>query len=363
MENATSSVGSRPGSVIICPRIEGHRLSYVRLLVSRAVECGETVEILAPTGTRDAPEFALHLGEHIATIQLREVDDFTAASLQSFLNERPGGMFIFPDGDDAVRLLAVRKLRPAGAAMSVLMMRPLGQSRRSFKRVLESAAKKVMRGLARTHRGVQIFSLVPSTTASVGSCEVRDPIEFNPGASLPDWRSADPSLLWFGVVGAITSRKNVDLVSRALAQLGPEVGLVVAGASEVEESTIEEWTAPMREAGQSVVRINRRVSDEELDSIIASLDVAVIAHSNDGPSGIMGKADVAGKRVLAAGAPTLRRELRMNTDLGVWTALNASALADGARLLLSLPARRESGQARGRRDAFSRALRREDEEG
>ncbi len=39
---------------------------------------------------------------------------------------------------------------------------------------------------------------------------------------------------------------------------------------------------------------HRRVSDEELDSIIASLDVAVIAHSNDGPSGIMGKADLAG---------------------------------------------------------------------
>ncbi len=363
MRNATSSVGSRRGRVIICPRIEGHRLSYVRLLVSRAVECGEPVEILAPPGTRDAPEFSLHLGDHVASIQLRELENFTAASLQDLLNERPAGMFIFPDGDDAVRLLAVRRLRPAGAAMSVLMMRPHGQSRRSFKRVLESAAKKVMRGLARSHRDVQVFSLVPSTTVSVGVWEVRDPIEFNPGASIPDWRSADPSLLWFGIAGAITSRKNVDLVSRALAELGPEVGLVVAGASEVDESTIDEWTAPMRKVGQSVVRINRRLSDEELDSIIASIDVAVIAHTNDGPSGIMGKADLAGKRVLSAGAPTLRRELRMNPDLGVWTELSAPALADGARLVLSMPARREPGQLRGSRDVFSRVLRREDEKG
>lgn len=337
-------------------------MSYVRLLVSRAVECGETVEVIAPTGTRDAPELSLHLGEYLANIELREVDDFAAASVQSLLDERPGATFIFPDGDDTVRLLAMRRLRSAGAAVSVLMMRPLGQSPGVFKRLLESAAKTAMRGLARMHRGVQVFSLVPSTTASVGAFEVRDPIEFGPGTSAPAWRVANPSLVWFGIVGAITSRKNIDLVARALVHLGPEVGLVIAGASEVGEATIEEWTAPMRAAGQTVVRIDRRLSDEELDSVIGSIDVAVIAHSNDGPSGIMGKADVAGKRVLAAGAPTLRRELRMNPDLGVWTPLTVPALANGAKRLLSMPERHEPAQTLESRGAFARALRREDEE-
>lgn len=361
MRNAASSLDPRMGDVIVCPRIEGHRLSYVRLLVSRAVECGRSVEVLAPSGTGESPEYSLHLGAHSANVRLREMGAFTAPALQRVLEEQPRATFIFPDGDDVVRLLAMRKLRPAGTLVSVLSMRPRGQSQVYAKRFLETAAKALIRWIASLHRGVKVFSLVPSTAASLTALEVRDPIEFSPGESVPVWRLNDPSRLWFAIVGAITPRKNIDLVARALAQLDAGVGLVIAGFSEVDESVITEWTAPMRSVGQPVVRVARRLGDEELDAVIASADVAVIAHSNDGPSGIMGKADVAGRHVLAAGAPTLRRELRMNPGLGVWTQLTVPALARGAKRVLRMPARGDSGMAKESRDAFARTLRREDE--
>lgn len=363
MKDAASSERLRSREVIVVPRIEGHRLSYVRLLVTRATECGVAVELLAPHGTRESPEYDLHLGEHSSHITLNELPSFSAASLQAVLNERPGATFIFPDGDDVVPLLATRKLRPVDSQVSVLMMRPRGQAARVGKRILETVAKTLMRSVARSAKRVEVFSLVPSTTPSLRAGEIRDPIEYAPGAAFLDWPRVDPSVAWFGVVGAITSRKNIRLVALALAQLDAEVGLVVAGASEMEESKITEWLAPLRLAGRPVIRINRRLSDEELDTVISSIDVAVIAHTNDGPSGIMGKADIAGKRVLAAGAPTLRRELRANPDLGVWSKLTVDSLSRGARTILTMRSPRKSSAGKGSRDAFARTLRQEDEKG
>lgn len=363
MKDAASSERSRVSDVIVVPRIAGHRLSYVRLLVTRAAECGVPVELLAPRGTRESPEYDLHLGEHSSHITLNELPSFSAASLQTVFNERPGATFIFPDGDDSLPLLATRKLRPIDSRVSVLMMRPRGQAARMGKRLFETVAKTLMRSIARSAKGVEVFSLVPSTTPSLRAGEIRDPIEYAPGAALLDWPRVDASVAWFGIVGAITSRKNIRLVALALAQLDAKVGLVVAGASEMEEAKIAEWLAPLRAAGRPVIRINRRLSDEELDTVIAAVDVAVIAHTNDGPSGIMGKADIAGKRVLAAGAPTLRRELRANPDLGVWTKLNVVSLSRGARTILTMPSPRESNAGKGSRDMFARALRQEDEKG
>ncbi len=164
MRNAASSLDPRVGDVIVCPRIEGHRLSYVRLLVARAVECGRSVEVLAPAGTGESPEYSLHLGAHRADVRLREMDAFTAPTLQRIFEEQPQATFIFPDGDDVVRLLAIQKLRPAGTSVSVLSMRPRGQSQWYAKRCVETAAKALIRwiaGLHRVSRSSHLFQVRP----------------------------------------------------------------------------------------------------------------------------------------------------------------------------------------------------------
>lgn len=338
-------LGAVSDVVIVCPRVEGHRLSYVRLLVSHARRDGRSVLVVLPPGSAASPEFETHLAGRRLDFDVREIQSFDPASVQALIDEASGGLLVFPDGDEVVRLLAQRKLRAHGAKLSVLMMRPRGQASSPVRRTVASAAKAMMRWAARGQRGVQVYSLAPSTARSLTRNEVGDPIDFHPVMSevralRAAWNTGSPSeASWFGIVGAITARKNIDLVAEALSTVPAHTGLVIAGAAEVDEEVISDWVAPMIKAGRPVVRMNHRLTDTELDNVVAAIDVAVVAHSNDGPSGIMGKAAAAGKYVLAAGAPTLRREILKSPELGVWAKLTSTSLATAATKVVRLSPR------------------------
>lgn len=53
----------------------------------------------------------------------------------------------------------------------------------------------------------------------------------------------------------------------------------------------------------------------------------VVAHSNEGPSGILGKAACLGARVVAAGARNLERDVRVLGSAGCWVPLEVSELS------------------------------------
>ncbi len=355
--------GATTDVVIVCPRVEGHRLSYVKLLVLRARDEGRSVLLVLPPGASTSPDFETHLAGLRLEFKVREVRDFGPAGVQALIDEASGGLLVFPDGDEVVRSLALRNLRTRGVRMSVVMMRPRGQSSFPVRRAVGSIAKAAMRWVARRNRGVRVYSLVPSTVRSLKQNEVRDPIDFHPVMSdaralRAAWDSgASSETLWFGIVGAITARKNIDLVAEALCMTPARIGLVIAGAAEVDEDVISGWTAPMVRAGRPVVRLEQRLTDTELDNIMAAIDVAVLAHSNDGPSGIMGKAAVAGKHVLAAGAPTLRHEILKNTGLGVWAKLTPSSLAAAAAEVVRLSPRTSMRDQADSRSFCARLLR------
>ncbi len=117
----------------------------------------------------------------------------------------------------------------------------------------------------------------------------------------------DDSRYWFGIIGAIDERKNVSLVMAAAQGLPPgQVGLLVAGRfSDATRESLREFGA---ELPGGVRLVDRVLTDEELDAAVAAVDCVVLAHSNEGPSGLFGKAVRAGTRILGAGAQSLRRD-------------------------------------------------------
>lgn len=326
--------------VIVCPRTEGHRLSYVRLLIEQGNRDSVVPTVLLPTGASEHEDYKVHIADRGLSYVLDESSSPYLRARQ-LLRLSDGSVFIFPDGDDIVRDIALRRLRPLGNRIVVLVMRPHGQAASVIARLVGSAAKSSLRTLARTQSQVAVLTLCSAIKLNARRNEVRDPIDFNPDvadvqALKSEWSDfAGGSTSWFGIVGAVSSRKNVALVAEALARVHGDVGLVVAGRVHEGEARLVEWVHPFVEAGGPFVRIPGPLDDSELDSILASLDVAVIAHSNDGPSGILGKASAAGIRVLAAGAPTLRRDLKTNPTLGLWVKLEPPAVALAAQQLCS----------------------------
>ena len=78
---------------------------------------------------------------------------------------------------------------------------------------------------------------------------------------------------------------------------------------------------------------DRLLSDLELDAAIRRVDCVVLAHSNEGPSGLFGKAAAAGTRIVAAGAASLRADAGAIPEVAAWSPLDVVGL--GAELDLA----------------------------
>jgi hypothetical protein len=64
----------------------------------------------------------------------------------------------------------------------------------------------------------------------------------------------------------------------------------------------------MESLGQRVLIIDRVLSESELNSLTSQADCLVLAHSNEGPSGLLLRGVEAGSRIVCAGAESLRRD-------------------------------------------------------
>jgi glycosyltransferase involved in cell wall biosynthesis len=138
-----------------------------------------------------------------------------------------------------------------------------------------------------------------------------------------------------GILGGISNRKNVPMVADAVRQAGPDVDLLLAGT--VFED-VESWLDTLTDADrQRVIVRNGFLTNEQLDEHVAACDIVAIAHDNNGPSGIMGKAVAAGVPVLSAGSKVRLRECNA-LRAGIDAPLSPRGLADGIRHLLRAPA-------------------------
>ncbi len=111
-----------------------------------------------------------------------------------------------------------------------------------------------------------------------------------------------------GVFGVITERKHAPLIWAAMQAKGIDADLLLAGDLSEDVAAWARDLAPSAH-GRLVLRPGF-LTNTVLDQLVAASDVAALVMTNNGPSGIMGKALAAGVPVVTAGSEVRAREAR-----------------------------------------------------
>ena len=322
--------------VIVESNADGHRLSYVADLARCALDRGYRVTLVVPVG---APQIQVHLGDLATRCEVVPHDG--RQSLSGLSRQLSSDLLVIPDGD---RVAVSLGLRPIGrrawtgrGVIRILLMRwghgqrdpsVISRGRQLIKR---AAVRRALR-----YDGVELIALASATGAGTteGFSLAPDPVRISADAQMSEglrvqWGATDSRPV-IAIVGAIDRRKNLPIVLDALS-MSNRMDIVLVIAGRVDSSVLDEITPKveaLRASGYGLIVHNRTLSDQELDSTIVAADYVVLAHSNEGPSGILGKAMAVGTGIIAAGADSLKRDVdRLGRNLDTWCALSPGSLA------------------------------------
>ncbi|QQD76678.1 hypothetical protein I8920_02610 [Curtobacterium sp. YC1] len=310
----------------------GHRLFYVRVLADAALATGARVVVLLGPDPAPEPE-QVHLASVIDSIEVLRRPLMSLDDVARISHEVEADRVVIPDADRFALRLAVRRHWAGSGRLSLLIMRESAQPTRY---PLVDRLKTLLRSTAfsRVARLQNVDLRVLKSAGWAGTA--RFPVAVDPvviassDQSVAHFRTEygmDGERYWFAVLGAISARKNLDLIVEALRNVSLPWGLLVAG--QLDEDITEELRVrlgSMVSEGSAIV-LDRLLTDDELDTAVRAADCLVLAHSNEGPSGLLGKAAASGTRVVAAGAQSLRRDVTALGGLGEWTHLDEAALA------------------------------------
>ena len=138
-----------------------------------------------------------------------------------------------------------------------------------------------------------------------------------------------------GIFGVIEERKNAPMVLDALDHAGlDDVDLVLGGGIWKEVWAWIDALPPQRR--RRVITYDGFLTDLEMDQLVAAVDCCPIPLTNNGPSGIMGKALAAEVPVVTAGSTVRAAEIAA-TDGGLACDLTVPALGEAIREVLSWP--------------------------
>lgn len=322
--------------VIVEPNGDGHRLSYVADLARCALRSSYRVTLVVPDG---APEAEIHLAGLDETCEI--VAHPGRQSLSKLSRRLGSDVLVVPDGDRvAVSIglrLSIRRAWMGRGSIRILLMR-WGHDLREpslMSRARQFAKRVAIRRASRLD-GVALVALASASGADTGEGLLLAPDPVRVSADTleiarlrAEWDSTDGRPV-VAVVGALDRRKNIPTVLDAL-DIADRRDIVLVIAGRIETGVLEEITpkiAALRTLGQVIVVTNRNLSDIELDATVAAADYVVLAHSNEGPSGILGKAMALGTGIIAAGAESLQRDVaKLGRDLDSWCSLSPEDLA------------------------------------
>jgi glycosyltransferase involved in cell wall biosynthesis len=332
-------------TVIVEDNVTGHRLYYVRILADAAAHQNRRVSIVLPEAERHSEETALHLSGLDRRIRLEYVSAEDIEDVAALSHALLADLTVVPDADRLAATIGARRSWRGRGTLSLLIMRDVGQpSRLPGAQAAKTLIRRALFLSASTLRNVRISVLKPSgwTGRSILPT-ASDPVTLTAGsddalATAAEW-GVDSGRYWFAVLGAIGVRKNVGLIARALSGITERpVGLIVAGRIDPEaRPEIDREIERLASTGVRVVVVDRLLTDLELDSAVTLADCVVLAHSNEGPSGLFGKAAAAGTRIVAAGAASLRRDALQAGDGADWTPLTESSLTQALRAATAKP--------------------------
>ncbi|WP_214965590.1 hypothetical protein [Arthrobacter sp. ISL-48] len=330
------------------PSISGHRLAYVRLLAEESLKRDHQVHIALPEGGRESAEFATHLGHLFGDIELSVLPKFNLKGVEAHSRLVNAERTVITDGDAlALQLARAHKWNGSGR-VSVLIMREHAQPDNSrIKMWMKNHAKQLIYSWVSSIKDVDLALLKSSLWT--GRCHLRtatDPIQLSCTEAdvvrlRHEWNLGE-SEYWFAVLGAITPRKNVRLIAECLAAISSGgIGLLIAGKIDTDlRVEIDQSVAQLSAKGASIKIVDRLLTDIELDAAVLAVDCLVLAHSNEGPSGLLGKAASAATTVVSAGAISLRNDMVALGGSAQWSPLQHEPLS------LALRKARESHVAR-----------------
>lgn len=133
-----------------------------------------------------------------------------------------------------------------------------------------------------------------------------------------------------GIVGLIDARKVVPLVLAAAMQSADDADVLAAGMFDAE---VRAWAdgLPAEQRARLIER-DKHLTNDELDQLVAASDVISVVQPYKGPSGLMGKALVAGVPVVTAGSKVRAREARV-TQGGLAADMTVDSIAAALRRL------------------------------
>ncbi|MEH3034305.1 MAG: hypothetical protein PGN07_09775 [Aeromicrobium erythreum] len=353
-------------TLVIEPDHHGHHLQSASWVVRAASRWGPVV-LLTNREARGSAEFATFLADAEAEgrVEVREVFDSILPPTAQVAEQmgrvcrdadpaQPVGVVIHMDGDQALKrwwYLAPRHLRGLAVRPRVTFMltrypararlldRP-SQRLRVSKSVLAVVAR-LTRALDRvtgfagrddTARGWIVRRAVDPAFSTAHS---RDAAALRRKHGLP----LDRRLV--GVFGVLTARRNAPMILEGMERAGLDAELLIAGKV---HDDMRGWLDGL--SPQQAARLRVRdafLDDDELDELVAAVDVVPLALTNNGPSGIMGKAEAAGVPVVTAGSVVRAAEVTA-LRAGVACALDPDALGRAMADVLAGRVRVETGR-------------------
>lgn len=337
---------------IVEPCPGGHRFQHVAHVVGAlgSHDSAPIPTLLTSAGASERDEFRTFLGS--AAIRVCEVLPGEAPTTAEVVAAvaRSGAarddVVIVLDADrhlpawrrEVIRVYPESRERPS---VRMLLMRvPLRAARTSVRAMLVTGAKGALVANARMARTLDRACclvgqgdrgggrlLLRIRDPAICSTSAHDKIRHRTTLGLPEAKLV-------GILGGLSERKNIPMVARAVFAQRCDVRLVLAGRL---SPGVREWCQMLPRAQRQRVFVHDAyLNDQVLDAYVAALDVVVLAHSNEGPSGLLGKALAAGTPALVAGSRILAFDIE-SMGGGMVTSLNDRAIASCLEQMLGAP--------------------------
>lgn len=333
-----------PVTVLVEPNPSGHRFQAVANVAEVASQTGDVV-LLTSQGATQVEEFSVYLTgapvrvvERFDTVTPHTTE--TVSALADLLRTDDVDTVVLLDGDQDLKrwwYVAPRAFRGLRKPRVVFFLtrypaRLKLRDRTGWKLRIPKAGLAVAAMATGTMHHVAGFAgrddmakgwiVRRARDPEICMAHARDRDQLRKELDLP------PDRKIVGIFGGVGPRKNADLVLDSLIAADLDADLLLAGpvAPEV-HAWIDGLPAELRE--RVIVRDGFH-SNELLDKYVASSDVAPIALTNNGPSGIMGKASAAGVPVVTAGSEVRAREL-IATDGGEVAELTPESIGAAIR--------------------------------
>ena len=346
-------------TLIVEPNPGGHRLHYVGILVEECHAQGDKVVVLTTATAVESAEWRIHLDEQAPKAIIQYPKDFQLPDIASVAARIGATNTILPDADGHL-ISALRHGWVGPGMLTLLVMRadvqpgpPL-----AWMQPAKTLVKRALILVAGCRPGIRVFALRSPLVPRRGPLRwIAEPVKLS-GSSQQTYAmrekiNGDESRYWLGVFGAITPRKNLPLVIESILDQ-PDIGLLIAGSVDPQVSkNIAPLLAKFIANGGKVHHMPGPLTDVEFDSAIGAVDCVVAAHSNEGPSNVVLKAVASGRRLVLAGAKSLRQDAAHLKGQATWCNLNVNSLRRAIRQARSLP---EPAAVEPSTDEFVKAL-------